>query len=399
MPRRPLSTESSPTDSPDLLTDVFHGLPSGILVIDRRKRLLAANQAANQLLDVRMPLAAAGCCGIFGCGEPGTPLENACLTELAVGAGGALPEVRIDLPDESRTGALWVTASPLGRDGSYIVVQIRQGERGDRRRRTEPHWVGERRLSIDVLGRMNVKSAEGSIGGSWLDQRPGQLLKYLVTQRDRAVPVEQIAATLWPGSGVEALNTVRHYIHVLREKLEPGRPKRSESSFVAATPSGYRIDPVRVEIDAELFEQRVRTGVAAYVAGEEGTAACSLQEALTLYRGDFLSDDPYAEWALSERDRLRTLAGRACRTLVEYCGHIDDLETAAEYGGRLAELEPFDIEVARAVLSIALRRGRRSEAVRRYGTMRQRMLREFGEDLPFDLAQLSRDLDQALKLT
>ena len=165
-----------------------------------------------------------------------------------------------------------------------------------------------------------------------------------------------------------------------------------------ATPSGYFIDRLRVEIDADLFEQGVRTGIAAYVSGEEAIAARSLREATDLYRGDFLADEPYAEWSLSERDRLRELAGRACRALVEHEIRVGDLDTAAEYGERLIDLDPFDFEVQRAVLMIALRRGRRSEALRRYGTMRRRMLSEFGEDLPFDLSELNKTARDTISL-
>jgi len=389
-----------PVRPPGLWADIFDGLPSGILVADAAKRMLAANQVARELLGDEIRRASVAlCCELFGCGKPGTALESSCLTEAAIAGGQLLPEIRVDLPAGSPVGALWVTASPLGSDSSYVVFQLRRGERGDRRRRMDPHWLGERRLRITVLGNTMVESAEGPIGGSWLDQRPGQLLKYLISERERTMSAERIAAAMWPASGPEALNTVRHYIHILRQKLEPGRTKRSESSFIVGTPNGYFIDRLRVDIDADLFEQRVRTGIAAHLAGEEATGARSLQEAIDLYDGDFLCEEPYAEWALAERDRLRALAGRACRTLIEYADHTDDMETAAQYAERLAELEPFDVQVHRAVLVIALRRGRRSDAVRRYDTLRQRMMREFGEELPFELADIGRDAGAPIRVT
>ena len=51
----------------------------------------------------------------------------------------------------------------------------------------------------------------------------------------------------------------------------------------------------------------------------------------------------------------------------------------------------------RAVLQIALWRGRRSEAFRRYGTLRGQMLREFGEDLPFTLSELAAEEPGAIR--
>ncbi|MDX6728128.1 MAG: hypothetical protein QOK49_2933, partial [Baekduia sp.] len=50
--------------------------------------------------------------------------------------------------------------------------------------------------------------------------------------------------------------------------------------------------------------------------------------------------------------------------------------------------EPFDGDVHRELLTVLLRRGRRSEALRRYEMLRRRMLSTFDETLDFSLAQL-----------
>lgn len=57
----------------------------------------------------------------------------------------------------------------------------------------------------------------------------------------------------------------------------------------------------------------------------------------------------------------------------------------------LAELDPFDAETQRHLLSVYLRVGRASEAVRRYEALRSRMRRELGTEPDFRLSDLSEE--------
>ena len=82
----------------------------------------------------------------------------------------------------------------------------------------------------------------------------------------------------------------------------------------------------------------------------------TISTGLRLYRGDFLADEPYAEWALMERERLRALVEKPLRALSEL--HADDPEVAAGYLERLARMEPFDAGVERELLSLWVRQGR-----------------------------------------
>ena len=69
-----------------------------------------------------------------------------------------------------------------------------------------------------------------------------------------------------------------------------------------------------------------------------------------------------------------------------------ELEAASELLQRLAELEPLDVEAQRQLLTLLLRRGRRSEAARRYEVVARRFRRAFGEDA---LASSSSELAAA----
>src|SRR5262249_33880071 len=153
------------------------------------------------------------------------------------------------------------------------------------------------------------------IAGRWLQQRPGQLFKYLIVHRDRLVPIDELAEVFWPGGAPAGLGNVRYFVHVIRGALEPERQARRPASFVLAEGGAYRIDPTRVEIDADRFESFVAAGLAV-ASRDAARASASLKRAADLYQGDFLADEPYADWALAERDRLRGLIADALRMLV-----------------------------------------------------------------------------------
>src|SRR4051812_15714717 len=169
-----------------LTSKVFHGFPYGILMVDATGAVVAENDAATGLLGESEPREEPrSCCALLGC-RTSPPLEDACITELALASAGPLPELRVDR-EQSPDGALWVTAAPLHVADARALLHLRPGDPRDRRRRTSPHWTAAPQLRIRALGRTVVESAEGPIGGDWLHHRPGLLLKYLVAERGRMV--------------------------------------------------------------------------------------------------------------------------------------------------------------------------------------------------------------------
>ena len=151
---------------------------------------------------------------------------------------------------------------------------------------------------------------------------------------------------------------------------------------------GYAINRRHVRIDADVFTEAVRDGLGAVEQGETERAAQLLEVAMSLYRGDLLEDEPYAEWAMPERDRLRMMATQSLRAMSRIALGQGDQSTAIGHLDRLAEFEPFDSDVHRELLRVLLAAGRRSEAMRRYSTFRARLSKEFNAQPGFSLADL-----------
>lgn len=372
-----------------LTRTVFDRFPFGLLITDATSAVLAANPSAAGL--VHAPdggdLTQETCCHLLGCRRLDGPLGGQCLTVLALGAGEPLPDVRMDLPGAGRDpAALWVTAAPLA-DGAALL-QLRPALARDRRRRTEPHWLNGPALRVQTLGRTSVASAEGPIDGAWLGQLPGQILKYLVCERERVAHADEILTRFWPEGGRGAVVNLRHAVFSLRKRLEPARAPHSTSSFVIARAGGYQLDRRIVAIDADDFEEAAELGLRVHAAGGHGGARKPLEHAAALYGGEFLAEEPYADWAFAERDRLHEIASRVLSALAEACSAGGDHAAAVEALTRRAELEPFDGAAQRALLGLLVDLDRRSEAVRRYRQLRAQWMEAFGEPPDFDVRSL-----------
>ncbi len=368
---------------------VFEFFPAGIVVVDARGEVQGTNLGAKRLLRGLVDRPKLRCCDLFDCRRVGTPLADHCVTELALAhTGGPLPEVRVDLPAPG-AGSVWLTGAPFGGSQQSVVFSVRPGVVGDRRRRTEPHWMGGPQLRIFTFGRSRVESGEGPLAGEWLGHRPGHVLKYLITHRDRVVPSDELIEVFWPAAGPRGVTSVRQAVHTLRDRLEPDRAKHAASAFVAARSGGYELERAAIWIDSDDFEMSVRVGLKSIAQGELETGEAALARATGLYRGDFLAEEAYAEWAFAERDRLRDLAGQALRALSEVKVANADLEGATEQLMRLAELEPLDMDIQRDLLALLLRRGRHAEAARRHELVRRRYRKAFGEDPDYDLADVA----------
>ncbi len=377
-----------PAERADLAAAIYEQLPYGLVQVDGQGNVLKATPAAVEMAwrsGATSP--PTSCYELFACRQGDGPCHLGCLAQRAAQTGETLPEIRINTLSGSPVSAVWVTATPLG-VGTGVVLHLRPGDARDRRRRSDPHWIKGPELTIKALGRIRVDSREGPLGGNWLQQRPGQILKYLICERDRVVQAEEIAEALWPSAGRQGLSSVRHFIHGLRDKLEPGRSRRSGTPFIVTVRGGYAINRRHVRIDADLFTEAVRDGIGALESGDSEQARQMLELAMSLYRGDLLEDEPYAEWAMPERDRLRQMANDSLRALARIALAEGDQASAVTHLDRLAELEPFDSDVHRELLRVLLAAGRRSQAMRRYSTFKARLRKEFGAAPGFELSDL-----------
>jgi DNA-binding SARP family transcriptional activator len=224
------------------------------------------------------------------------------------------------------------------------------------------------RLELRVLGGFDA-SLEGSAGSVTLPTRKAQaLVAYLALSPGQRHPREKLTSLLWGDLRANlARNNLRQALFAVRRALDGVEPMplRLEADTVT-------LEPAAVAVDALQFEQAMAVA-----------SPPAFQHAVLLYRGDLLAglrvqSEPFEEWLLAERERLRELALEALARLLVHRRQGNELDAAVQTAVRLLALDPVQEPVHRTLMRLYTRLGRRGAALRQYQACVEVLQKELG---------------------
>jgi DNA-binding SARP family transcriptional activator len=159
-------------------------------------------------------------------------------------------------------------------------------------------------LCIRLLGPFEVLRGGQPLSGSeWRSQQTRAILKVLVSRHGHVVTADQLLDLLWPDEEPEA---ARRRLHVRVSQLRRALDPDDATAYVLTVEEGYTFNPAAdCWIDAWEFEGQTGRGRRCQEAGDREQAIAAYEMARSLYRGDLLEEDLYADWTFAERERLR----------------------------------------------------------------------------------------------
>lgn len=212
-------------------------------------------------------------------------------------------------------------------------------------------------VEIRLLGTVGA-----AVDGSEVDLGPPQqraLLALLALHRGNRVRVDAIVDALWPDDPpASAAKVVQTYVSRLRKTLGAEAINRVDSGYALAA---------GIDVDALRFRELVRAGRA--------------DEALTLWRGDALTDVPVlgAEARRLEDLRLTALEDR----LERQAPPVAELEA-------LVAAHPTRERLTGQLVLALYRSGRQADALAAYRDARRRLVEEHGLEPSPELRELER---------
>lgn len=236
-------------------------------------------------------------------------------------------------------------------------------------------------LDLRCLGRFAVSSNGRPLPPERFARRRSlTLLKILLTRYGKPVHREELMELLWPETDPDSARSLLNVaVHYLRRALEPRGPRGHVSSFIRADGAWYSFDTTSPHrLDSREFLDLARLGPQLEAQGRPAEALAAYQQAIALYGGDFLEDEPYSDWCALEREELRETFLAVLHRAA--CLQLDggDIEAALVCYRRALATDATLEEVHRCLMAALWRAGRRDEALRQYGNCRAVLERELG---------------------
>jgi predicted ATPase/DNA-binding SARP family transcriptional activator len=207
----------------------------------------------------------------------------------------------------------------------------------------------------------------------WPRRKARQLFKLLLSRANRRMGKEEIIELLWPESdGQTGSTNLRATVFALRRALGSGDGSLPGYSVVFSDRNSLWLRPdAGLWLDADHFDLLMRQ------AQTSLDPLALLVQADTLYAGEYLPDDPYEDWAVERRERLKRAWSQLQVRLARAWEDSDQIDSAVAALRRLLDADACDERAARELMRLLVRHGRRSDAVRTY----QRLVAALRNDL------------------
>ncbi|HEY53834.1 MAG TPA: hypothetical protein G4N94_10285, partial [Caldilineae bacterium] len=244
-------------------------------------------------------------------------------------------------------------------------------------------------LRIQTLGSFQVWRQQEIL--AWPTQKSKALFQILLVEPGRLVPTDQILEYLWPDLPLrKARNNLWVTVSQLRRALQPDSPPRARSAYIHKQGEGYRFN---TESDYWLDGDEFAKHLAAAQSATNLTARIAAWEAArSLYQGDYLEDEPYAEWAQFPRTQWRRRYEQLLVNLAEAYGKNGRFQQAIVYCRELLTLDNVNESAYRLLMRCHAALGERAAALKVYDEAVQALWEEIGVEPVPETAELARQI-------
>jgi DNA-binding SARP family transcriptional activator len=240
-------------------------------------------------------------------------------------------------------------------------------------------------LAVHLLGSLHAAVDDVAVA-DWPSARCRSLFGYLLTHREPWPQREVLTEVFWPGSAPEASrNNLNVALHALRRTLRV----MTDIPVIVYAGGAYRISrELRLWLDVDEFGHCVESGRRLEDAGEIDRATRDYEFAGGLYRGDFLADDPYEDWAALTRERLRLAHLDALGRLSNLYFNAGHYTACASLCQRIIESDPCREDAHRRLMRCYSRQGQAHLALMQYRMCARALAEELGVETDPSTAEL-----------
>lgn len=233
-------------------------------------------------------------------------------------------------------------------------------------------------MRVYLTGRLMVETESGLLDEEDLPARQGRIaFAYLVLNRRRPIPRQELGAALWGDSPPEAweasLSALLSRLRTLFRKLTIG------ADISALSGSVHSRWPGELWIDLDAARNALDEAEGLMRAGHAREAWPHALVALSILERGFLQGEEQL-WILRERERIHGEHLRALELLADITLTLGESASSMRFARVCSDLEPFRESAYEREMRAEMQMGNRAEALRTYERLRRLLVDELGAD-------------------
>jgi len=248
-------------------------------------------------------------------------------------------------------------------------------------------------LSINMLGPIEIfrDPAKPLAADAWTTKRARDILCFIASRRHRRAAKETIIDTFWGEADFEAVEKNFHpTVSHIRKALNSKQPVKQ--NFLLYRDSDYLLNQeFSYRIDIEEFDRLVAEGEAARRAGDQAGYISSYEDALALYRGDFMQGS-YDDWVEEQRSYYREQYLRMLEALAVAAQKHEDWPRSLQLAQQILSDDQFREDVHCMIMRAHAALGNRAAVKEQYDLLRRVLRKELGVEPAAETQKMFRNL-------
>ncbi|MDP3388133.1 MAG: bacterial transcriptional activator domain-containing protein [Eubacteriales bacterium] len=239
------------------------------------------------------------------------------------------------------------------------------------------------KIYITTLGEFDIRDEEKSLfNPSNRTYTLYKLLQYFITFRNRKILPETIIDNLMAGNETDdPKNVLRTQIFRLRQMLKKMEEKHTDEGNhlnIIFANGNYSLEiGDAVEIDIDAFESMIEQGDSKK-PHQRNEAIELYRQAMDIYKGTYLSQNPYEVWLVPIRNYYSRLYLNTLNKLLEILNDQDKSDEVIKLCERALEMEPYEENVHIHLLKAMLKTGQSKKAMDHYEHVERLLHKEMG---------------------
>lgn len=248
-------------------------------------------------------------------------------------------------------------------------------------------------LTIKLLGPIEIfRDPQRPLApDAWTTRRARDILCFIAARRHRRASKDTLIDIFWGEADFEVVMRNFHpTISHIRKALNRNEPFKQ--NFLLYQEGDYLLNPeITFYIDTEEFDCLVAKGESARRAGEQACALAHYEEALKLYRGEFMQG-AYDEWVEEQRTYYRAQYLQLLEALIFAAQTSAEWLRALQLTQQVLREDPFREDIHCVVMRAHAAQGNRSAVKEQYDTLHKLLRDELGIEPAGKTQKLYRQL-------